>query len=162
MIRVLVQTEDARRMLKRIQSALEPAAIDPVVGRVGLETLRSVVEATPKRWFGQVRRSWQIEMPTLGSRVVRNDNKIMRFLEFGTANAGQSWIYPKTKKMLYIPLNRRAALGWNESMVRGVDYILRRRVRGIKPRRIVAKQREIAAKKLLEAFVQHIRRAVHG
>ena len=77
----------------------------------------------------------------------------MFFLEKGTKDHG-----PKTKKVLYIPLNRKAALGgWNEELQMGVDYILRRKVKGIKAMHIVAYQRPITAQWNYAIMRKHIK-----
>jgi len=57
-----------------------------VVARVAAEVNRHVVEMTPprKKFFGQVRKAWQIAKPAPGVREVFNDNKVMRMLEEGT------------------------------------------------------------------------------
>jgi hypothetical protein len=160
-IRAKVNSGRAQAMIAKAQEALRPEAIDPVIERVALRTHREVVEATPKRWFGQVRRSWQIEKPAIGARLVRNDNKIMLFLEEGTAEKGTGYIYPKRKKMLYIPRTRKAAVGgWHPGLRYGRDYILRRRVRGIRPRYIAAKQQKKSQGYLHEAMKAHLRRAI--
>jgi len=161
-LKVTANTEGGRRTLKRLADGMSIEKIDRVVGRVAAETFAHVVKATPKRWFGQVRRSWQIRLPAPGVRHVINENKIMLFLEEGTANQGQGWIYPRTKKFLYIPLNRKAAMGWHEGLKYGRDYILRKKVRGIKPRRIVARERILTAERLLVAMRRHIQRIVDG
>jgi hypothetical protein len=159
---VNVQSEAVRAKVERVKAALTPTAVDPVMERVGLETFRELVEATPKRWFGQVRAGWRIEKPKEGERVVINRNKVMLFLEAGTANQGTGFIEPKEKKALYIPLNRRAAMGWVEGLKYGVDYILRMRVRGIKPRWIVHKERKKARARLMKALKEHVRKVLHG
>ncbi len=162
MIKVNVQSEAVRAKIERVRAAMTPEAVDPVMERAGLETFREVVAATPKRWFGQVRGSWKIEKPKEGQRLVINRNKIMLFLEVGTANEGQGFIEPKEKKALYIPLNRKAAMGWVEGLKYGVDYILRKRVRGIKPRWIVRDERKKARVRLLKAMKEHIRKVLNG
>jgi hypothetical protein len=146
--------------LQALQAALVPAQTDRVVERVALVGLRKVVEATPKKWFGQVRRSWQIQKPREGVRALVNDNKIMLFLERGTMNGGTGYITPKRKKFLYIPKNRNAALGWHPGLVRGRDYILVKRAKGIKPRRIAERMAKEIDKLLLEAMKTHIRAAL--
>lgn len=160
MIRATVNTSAARAHIEAIKAGLTPENIDPIVHTVALKTLADVVQKTPKRWFGQVRAAWHIEKPGVGVRTVVNSNKVMKFLEEGTANAGTGWIYPKVKKFLYIPLVRAAAAGWHEGLRRGVDYILRRRVRGIKPIAIIpgAKARSQAA--LKEEFKRFIRKLI--
>lgn len=159
MIRITGSQETIKR-IARMQGALTPQAIDQVVDRVALETHANLVKATPKRWTGQTRAAWQIISPSLGVRIIRNDSKVMAFLERGTANNGQGYILPKKGKYLYIPLTRRAMGGWRQGFVYGRDYILKTRVRGIKARRI-AEQEEVRARiRLRAAFVEHVRKAV--
>src|SRR5262249_23283429 len=112
-------------------------------------------QATPKKWFGQVRRSWQMQKPRPGTRVLLNQNKIMLFLEEGTREHG-----PVTKKFLYIPLNRNAAMGWHPGLKLGVDYILRKRVKGTEARWMGREQGKKAQTALFEAMKDHIRRAI--
>lgn len=163
MITAQIQTEGARRKLKIVEAALSRQSIDPVVDRVALRTLTSVVKKTPKKWFGQVRRSWQKVHWGLGERVVKNDNKIMRFLEYGTANKGSGFIRPTHAPALFIPLTRKAALSSAESkggLVYGRDYILAKKVRGIRPRLIVLDQARWSEFWMLKAAKDHVRNAL--
>jgi hypothetical protein len=176
--------------LARVGAALTPQALDPVVERVALRALREVVDATPKKWFGQVRRSWQLEKPELGARLVKNDNKIMLFLEEGTrahgpkgstvAASGFSASGPQFKvhgnrsgggfthqgpvkpktSRLYIPLTRRAAFGWRPGLKYGRDYILVPWVRGIQARHIAAKQAQKSNDALELAIIDHLEKAL--
>lgn len=163
MITVNVNSRSANELFDAIKRALSPESVDATIARAAARVLREVVERTPKRWFGQVRRSWQMvkgEKP--GQWVVRNPHKVMRYLEFGTANEGTGFIYPKRARALYIPLNRKASFGWNADLEYGEDYILRRRVRGIKPRRIVARMRPFVESALLYEMRATIRNAIAG
>ena len=161
MIRITGTAAQIQR-LQKLRSALKPQAIDRIVDRVAFETLGELVKATPKKWTGQTRKAWHVIRPEPGVRIVRNESKVMVFLERGTANEGTGYITPKTKKFLYIPLTRRAAGGWREGLVYGRDYVLAKRARGIKPRRIVAKQAPIAKAKLRAAMGAYLKEAVNG
>ena len=120
--------------------------------------MNDVVSATPKGWTGNTRQGWKIERPKPGVRVVANPMKVALFLEEGTANGGTGRIFPRVKRFLYIPLNARAALGgWNATLRRGVDYILRRSVRGIRPRWIARTEGEAAEVRLVKAVQDYIR-----
>jgi hypothetical protein len=99
---IKVQHTDLGLLIK-LQNGLAPPKIDPVIERVALETFRMVVEATPKKWFGQLRREWSIKKPAIGVRHVINTSKIMLWIEEGTQAHG-----PVTKKALFIPLTKRA------------------------------------------------------
>lgn len=156
------RTAGAVRDLSAVAAAMTPERVDPVVARVAAETLRSVVEHTPKKWFGDLRRQWQMHRLAPGRWTVENRSKIMLFLEEGTANAGTGRIYPVNAKALYIPLVRRAALGWRPGFVYGKDYILRKSVRGITPRWIARDERVRAAVRLRIAATAHLQAAIGG
>ena len=115
MIRVTVQTEQARQHLRAIASKLTPEAVDKVVDRAAFETQAALIIATPKKWFGQVRRGWFVAKPLPGQRVVSNENPIMLFLEEGTRDHGPRELFGpllpgqrRRKAALFIPLTRRA------------------------------------------------------
>lgn len=100
----------------RLAAAMQPAQTDAVVDRAAWMVQAKLIGATPRRWFGQVRRGWVVAKPREGARVVINQNKIMLFLEEGTRAHGPREIYgplrpgqPRRKKALFIPLTRRAA-----------------------------------------------------
>lgn len=179
MIAITVDTGGAEAKIARLQAGLTPEAIDPIVDEVAFKTLAQVVAATPKHWFGQVRAAWQVMPKTVaGARFIRNDNKIMHFLEYGTRDHG-----PVTAKMLWIPLRREAALaprlpgsrirqptsprrnrgGWSTTkLVWGVDFILKKWVRGIAARGIVRAQVIETEKMLSDAMVGHVKGLVNG
>lgn len=142
--------------LERLTAALQPVALDRVVDRVALQTLTSVVTATPKRWFGQVRRSWQMQKPAIGVRRIQNDNKIMLWLEEGTKDHGTN----PPGRMLYIPLTRAASFGYKPGMKFGVDFILKKRVKGIQARHIARDEAVKAEKLLLASMKAHIKAAI--
>jgi hypothetical protein len=173
MTAVRVRTDSAAvlAMLNNLRESLTPEAIDPLVEQVSFRILASVVVASPKKWFGQIKSGWRVIKSGLGSREVlipesaRGPNgtrvvDILRFVNSGTANDGSGYIYPKKAKRLYIPLTRTAAAGWREGLRYGVDYILRARVRGIKGSRFVEDERKKAAKLFLAAMKQFVRNAL--
>lgn len=83
----------------------------------------------------------------------------MTFIERGTANAGTGFIFPTTKRALFIPLTRYAAMnGWKPTMRAGVSFVIRKFVRGIRPRWIVKKWRE----RSVDIFRAEYRRTVRG
>ena len=148
----------AKAKIAALEAAMTPAATDPVVQKVAWKTHRALVMKTPKGFTGQTRRDWHVYKRTNagGGYLVTNQSKVMFFLERGTKAHG-----PKTKKMLFIPLNRKAAIGgWNSGLTIGVDYILRKKVKGIKKMLIVAKQRPKTAEWLLHAMKVHIQKAL--
>lgn len=149
------------------RAATRMATVEGVLHRVAIESHGRVVMATPKRWTGLTRRAWQL-FRRPGSRLVTNDTKVMKFLEFGTANQGRGYIYPKIrsglgwnkrrKKALYIPLTASAAhTGYKPGMKVGKDFLLAKRVRGIKPRRIAQKESRRANAQLGRELKKHFK-----
>ena len=97
----------------------------------------------------------------------------MAYLEHGTGQSRGGWIYPRVKKALFVPLTKKAAFFnraravWGESegvrgesgasfthrtpkgrsvtkrLTYGTDYVLAKRVRGIRPRRIAWKEQGV-------------------
>jgi hypothetical protein len=157
MIKATFDSQAAKAKLDRIRLAVSPDKLDPLVEKVALEALRDAIEATPKKWFGQVRRSWRILKPEEGQRIIRNDNKVMLFIDQGTKDHG-----PTSKKALYIPLTRAASAGWRQGMVYGRDYVLAKRVKGIKAMHIVAAQAAKAQDRLSREFTDYLKRAANG
>lgn len=161
-ISATVDTVSSNRMLKRVSRGLDITHVDRVVQVAAAEVYKDVVSATPKRWFGQLRRSWQIKKPEPGARVVTNPNKVMLFLEEGTGKTTGGRIYPKKAKHLYVPLTRRAAAGWSPRLKYGKDYVLKESVKGIKAQWIVAKARERAQDILRRRFKDYVKKLVTG
>jgi len=91
----------------------------------------------------------------------------MRFLEYGTRAHG-----PVTKKFLYIPLNRKAAMGWTPDLKSqwahddkggAPDYLLVKWVAGIAPRGIAEAERKLIKPRLLEeitTYLQQVRKGI--
>ena len=143
-----------QRKLQALKRALTKKETDPVVQKVAWRTYARLVEKTPKGYTGQTRREWSVYKNTgsEGGYIVTNQSKVMLFLEKGTRDHG-----PVRARALYIPLNRKAAVGgWTPSLQIGTDYILRTRVKGIKAMRIVANQRPITLRWMKDAMRAHI------
>ena len=153
MITVQVFTQEAESAMSRLMQSLTPERTDPVVGMVALRTETKLIEKTPKR-TGQTRRHWTHNRINSGTWTVTNTSKVMLFLEKGTRAHG-----PTSSKFLYIPL-RNSAMVWHSGLVRGRDFILTKRVRGIRAMNIVANHRRVASNDLRAAMVNHLRRAV--
>lgn len=158
MIKVTVFRGHAEAVLQSVAAVVTQPQY--VLQRAAARVLREVVERTPKRWFGQVRRSWQIVTKDDQTVAVQNPHKVMGYLEFGTANEGTGFIYPKRAKALYIPLNRRASFKWTPELEEDVDYVVRKRVRGIRPRRIAQGMRQFAEDALIDEMRKAIRRRI--
>ncbi len=166
MYRVTIKAEDAKERLARLKAAMTPDAVDPVIEREAFKTQAALVKRTPKRFFGQVRLGWQTVKQETASYRVENLNKIMGYLEHGTGQSTGGFIYPKTAKALFVTLTRQAALATSaqakSKLKYGVDYVLAKRVRGIKAMKIVATMRPEVKKNLLEAMKSHLRKALQA
>lgn len=166
--RVSIDSKDARNFLLELRKQTRVEALDRIVGDVSKTVESDIIDRTPVGFFGQLKREWRVEKNAPGIRTIKNTRRasngglIMLFLEEGTGRFSSGFIYPRVKKRLYVPLNKRGAGGWNPSLVYGRDYILRKRVRGIKPRRIVAKYRPRARQILLKAVTDYTRTIVRN
>lgn len=159
-IRVTVNTKDADKLISDLQKAVSPQKVDEVVDFVANKARAELVEKTPQSKLGpphNTQNAWQVRDPGQGQRVVFNDNKVMLFLEEGTRAHG-----PVRAKFLYIPLRRRAKKGWNKSLIRGKDYILRKRVKGIDAMHIVRDHLPEVRKDFLQTMRNVIRKARRG
>lgn len=154
MIRFVVHDQATSAYLKKVQSAFASGDHVKVLQRVAYRALASLVSATPKGFTGNTRQRWVV-IPIAGrGYVVTNTHKVMMFLELGTKAHG-----PVTAKMLYIPLNRAAAIrGWHKGLVRGVDYVLAKRVRGIRAKHIVSSRREGVYQDMRSEMIAYLRR----
>lgn len=158
--RIEAHTEEAKARLLKIKSGLTRTGVDRVVNRVAHVTHMRLVTQTPKKWTGQTRRSWRVIKRGAASYQVTNISKVMRFLEMGTRAHG-----PKKAKRLFIPINRKGALAGprlvfaNSSKYKvGKDFILAKRVKGIKAMKIVANQRRMSHITMRAAMRLHIRK----
>lgn len=173
MIRVRAETDRAAAAVRRIQQGLTPEGIDPIVEKVALKSLAGLVAASPKRWFGQIRSGWTIIKPGPGIRQITIPEKlkgptgvsvadIARFVNFGTADNGTGFIFPKNARRLYIPLMRRAAAGWQPGFIYGSDYVLALKVRGIQGRHFIEPEQAKAQQLMRDEFTTYIRKLVTG
>ena len=149
-IRINADDEAAQKSLRKLKKGIEGPGGQNVIRRVAYWTLVRLVKRTPKRYTGQVRRSWHLERVGR-SYLVTNLNKVMTFLEGGTKAHG-----PKTAKFLYVPLNKKAAFGGG-NLKFGTDYVLTKRVKGIKAMKIVERQRPKTAFKLRMEMYLYLR-----
>lgn len=161
-VKITVQSTKFLARLRRLEERMTPKGMDAAVERAGLKTQVALVRATPKRWTGNTRKGWTVERPRHGTRIVINRVKSMLFLERGTANGGTGYIRPRRAKRLFVPLRKEAAAGWKPSLKYGVHYVLKKEVRGIRPRRIIARQRPLAQQRLREEIQLEVRNALNG
>ena len=163
---VSAHTKGAKAKLRKIKKRLTPSGVDRVVSKVAYVTHRRLVSRTPKRWTGQTRRYWRVFRRGSAHYSVTNKSKVMVYLERGTKAHG-----PKKAKRLFVPLTRKAALAGprkvmqsvsegGKAFVPGRDFVLAKRVRGIKALRIVEKHRPFARITLKAAMRLHIRKII--
>ena len=155
---VQVNSDAARAFLNRVQRAFNDGEHEDVVATEAAKSFGRMVRATPKGFTGNTRQSWELQRTGRGEWWIHNDNKVMRFLEYGTRAHG-----PVRAKRLYIPLNRRAAIGgWRRGLVFGQDYVLAKRVKGIKPMGIVAAEKDRAEADLQTAMRRFLSSLLSG
>jgi hypothetical protein len=171
----------ARGLRQKIRAAFSGGAQDATVRKAAEIWRGRMIRRTPKRWTGQLRRSWQVQRLAPGVHELTNTSKVMLFLEKGTKAHG-----PKTAKRLFIPLTRKAAMAgprgviyalkqWSLNKTFGasnakkkppfvmfVDYVWAKRVRGIKARWIVRSARPQAANTLRILMREYITRALRS
>lgn len=164
-LKTVVDTDPARKMLERLAAELTPEKADKAVEKAAFKVQRMVIMDTIEailnyakkpRWnLSKPENKWRVEKVANSHWIVVNRDKIMRFLEFGTKPHG-----PILAKLLYIPLVRRAAGGYRKGFKWGKDFIFSKFVKGIRPYGIVETARRKAADILKEEFVAFARRAV--
>jgi len=108
-----------------------PVQQDKVTRITADEGLRDLVDITPKKFTGDTKRAWIDPIGGGGNYRVINTSPVMAHLEKGTKDHG-----PVKAKKLYIPL-RKAALVYKKGLQYGRDFVLAKRVKGIKARNYV-------------------------
>lgn len=155
-IAVTVRDEKARSFLKKLNNKFRSGEHIGVLNRVALKSMSRLIQRTPKGFTGLTRQKWTIIKVSGRGYIVTNSSKVMLFLERGTKAHG-----PVTAKFLYIPLNRAAAIGgWHPGLQIGADYVLARRVRGIRAMNIVQSERPIILASLRQEMIRFIREIV--
>ena len=130
-----------QRSLNRLQNGLVKS-LNMGVRKIAMHAYKRLIQETPKGHTGQTRRSWKLLNIGSGNVLgfsVGNESRVMKFLEYGTKAHG-----PRTAKNLFIPLNRKTALGGlTKSSKFGRDYVFAKKVSGIKPMGITKKRSRI-------------------
>lgn len=173
-VRIKALTDEAKLMLAMVRQSLSPEQLDPAVARAAAKIIAILIIATPKQ-SGQTAGGWVVLKPSEARRELYNRVEVststrgrvplLELLATGTGRYGparQDVVSPNGRRM-YVPISRRAALGWRPGLVYGRDYVLAYRVRGIRPlkRRRVIEQVTPRAEKILEDEVlRHLVRFV--
>jgi len=136
---LVAQTGPAKRLIKKLHRNLTPESMDRVVRVSAFKIHAKLVVATPKKWTGQTRKGWTVTFAGASHYSVWNRSRVMLWLERGTPSRK-----PVKAKALFIPLNRKMALAGSKALkkrnhryIYGVDYILRKSVKGAKAMHIV-------------------------
>lgn len=163
-VRFQYNDDRGQRILKAVKAGLTPQKQNAVLQRAAWVIHGRLVMQTPKKWTGQTRRAWTVVNMGPSGYAVTNKSKVMRFLELGTRAHG-----PKTAMRLFIPLNRSAALAGPRvccapgSKYRfGRDYLLVKRVRGIRALKIVERYRPFAEGCIKAAMKLHVREIIQS
>ena len=130
---------------------------DAVCEKISIEKLKEVLkkvveqstdnlrEKTPVKWTGNVKASWVTEELKDGFRI-KNTNVVMIYLEKGTKAHG-----PVTAKRLYIPL-KPEAVQWSKGLKFAEDFVLAKRVRGIRALNILGSEIPIISDSVTAQF----------
>lgn len=140
---------------KKVQEELGHDAQQKVLEETAQEARKDLIELTPKK-SGGTRAGWQVYPGEDGGRKVQNTEASMLYLEEGTRDHG-----PVHAKSLFIPL-RPTVLpkkGGGSKYKFGVDFILTKKVKGIKAMNIVQNYLPLVVKKLMDRALQQIDRA---
>ena len=133
--------KEVARDLDKINFKLR-SGIQMGVRKVAVHAFKKLITETPKGYTGQTRKSWSLTNYGGQKRAgftISNSSRVMKYLEDGTKAHG-----PKKAKFLFIPLNRKTAMGGlNKSSKFGKDYVLTKKVKGIKGIHIVRKRSRI-------------------
>ena len=147
-------TRDARKVVNGFKKAEKHANkfLKKKVDKLADNTLRRLKSATPKGHTGNTRDAWVIDRrhSDLGFNFeIRNESIIMKFLEFGTKAHG-----PKTKKLLYVPISKSAQGGYKKGLKWGTDYVMTKKVRGIKAHGIIKAENIVAQREIKKILDQ--------
>jgi len=152
--KISIPSAPTLRMLKVVRESLTPQKMAQITSRAAHETKRSLMKKTPVRFTGRTAKSWQVTKNSDGY-TIENTSEVMGFLERGTKAHG-----PVRARFLYIPLTYRASKGWTKSLKFGKDYVLAKRVRGIKAMHIFRKEKPLARERLRRYIKNHVTRVL--
>lgn len=113
------------QLVKEISERINSVTLKSVLRKSVENGMDLIKSKTPVKWTGKVRASWTTEELSDGFRI-KNTNVVSILLESGTRDHGAV-----TAKRLYIPLKPEAVM-WSKGLRFGQDYILAKRVRGIR------------------------------
>jgi hypothetical protein len=136
-VRLSVDSRRLQAALKATSGSLTNAKVKAEIKKLANAAKKEAVIETPERFTKNTKRGWKVVTGTGLSWVLKNDYRAMRYLETGTRSHG-----PKRANRMFIPLTKKAHRAGpkgvfrnkkNFKMGKGGDYILAKRVRGVKP-----------------------------
>jgi hypothetical protein len=136
----------------RIEKHLSKEKTDKIIEAVAYKGLKKFVEGMPHR-TGATARSWYVNKKGSGEYKIITASKVAVYLEDGTKAHG-----PKKKKFLYIPLRPGAAV-WRKGFIFGKDYILAKKVKGIKALKYFKPTSDDIFKTMIIDFKTHLKAA---
>lgn len=154
---------DARSMAKTIrkkEEVLKGNDIKVMLWKATVREKNKIVDKTPKRWTGNAKKSWKVRKSPLGlSLTIYTTSQVAKWLNDGTKAHG-----PTHAKFLFIPLTHRAMLAQRRGvfpqgrsrLVFGIDYILTKRVRGIRKMKLL----QGSEKRILRDVAQQLKTAL--
>jgi hypothetical protein len=145
-----INQAELNEVMRVAQESSSPVQQDKVVRITADEGQRDLVNLTPKKWTGDLRRSWQSPIGNNAQYTVVNTSPIMGYLEVGTKDHG-----PVKAKKLYIPKHKNAMV-YRKGLKWGKDFVLTDRVKGIKARRYVEGYAPKAAENLVQNVIKYI------
>jgi len=136
--------------VKRVRTNLSPETTNKIIEATAYRGLKKIVSIMPHR-TGALGRSWSVMKEAAAEYRIASSSKVALFIEEGTKAHG-----PRYKKFLYIPL-RPGAATWRKGFVFGKDYILVKRVKGIKARKYLKPVSQEIFGMMINDFEQHLR-----
>lgn len=158
MFRVRVQTVEAQARLHFVGEGIRPRAVSRILKDAALKGLNKLIRATPRGLTGRTKKAWRVDKTPSGYTITNSNGRVVLFLDQGTRAHG-----PVRARFLFIALTKRAALyGWSPSLRRGRDYILVKRVRGIRALNFVRRETDRTREYAVQQMTQHVRRLARG
>jgi hypothetical protein len=140
-----------KEFVRKVEKNVNRDTIDKVLAGVAFTGQREFVAVMPKV-TGELARSWHTIKRGTAQYEITSNSKVALFLEEGTKAHG-----PKTAKYLYIPL-RPGARVWRRGLVFGRDYVLTKRVRGIKALKYLRPVSDSLSKVMVDEFVKQLQK----
>jgi hypothetical protein len=157
-IRVSFNIKKAKANLRKKEAFIERRFRESQ-GIVADNTLDSLKDKTPSV-TGKTRAGWKkAQARGAGGRFsfgyrIYNNKPTMLWLEDGTKAHG-----PVSASRLYVPRSKAGRKGYKKGLKWGTDFVLAKRVRGIKPHNIVSNQLVRTKKDLRNAWRRVMREA---